>query len=820
MPVYDDEKEKTLAPGSHDDLGVHSERREAEADQWQKRFDGDSAEGSGKKALSSDELSRAEDEGGDSAKADDATNQESKSLGGNDGGLFKDDAESKQKGKFWTRRKKVGGGIAGLVVGGAFGIFTVASGPLQFIHIAQLLQRFHFQSLEDNGNSRILKLYKYTKNLKAGSLENSRLGIIGNRVAAKIDARYNDIGLEKKFSDGSFTASYEGMTVDPAKFAEHAQSGEQFKGLSNEEFKAKFKEAYGVNLTDGEGGKLFAASDSGLFAYFKNRSLNSAMAEESGLNKITGAVATRVMGARDGITWHPIRALDSRIVGAFDAKFTAWLQEMRERIKNGSSESGPSASGDPVNDENGKPDPAKTGENGSAADAVNQEAADAKRSLGPDGNPLPAEETSGLIRQITESTSGKVALTGVALVGVACALKGISDAAASLKHDLVVLPLIRMGMQAITVGNQVMSGQDLSLEQLGFFSRQLYSPTDGSWAGAASIQAELGQPQTGPDMPANANPGKINSGGMFSDIINGIPFLGTACKALNSGVGKAFSFAVSLTTPVATIIQTAITSTPAFKDAISGLVKWLAGSPIPTIAFGATFGNFINYGSRLASNDAAASLGGAKLTGTESGELRSYRLAAQKEEISHQSFAERMFDPYSPDSLVSKTIDATSPSVSANMASIIGTLSNPMKIFSAITSPLVARVSAQTASNYDYGFPQVGFSLEDLNSDTVDNPYNNANAVTTILGGSNGKTYTDHAKKCFGVDLGADGSVTSDMNAQIDPSSKDYPDYCADSSQDWTRIRFYVLDMKTAQSSDCFDNGDTTSCQQSGFAQN
>ncbi len=730
---------------------------------------------------------------------------------------FNENDPDKPKGfrRFVTKRKTLGGLIIGLLLGGSLGMATITSGPLQFIHIAQLLQRFHFQSVEDTGNGRMLKLYKHVKNQKAGTVENTRLGVLGNKIAKSIDARYENIGLEKKFSDG-LTAKYEGMQLDPVKFSENAQNGNEFKRLGEEDFMAKFKESYNVDIVPNGDGTFTIPAESGIFAYFKNKNLNSLMSEESGLNKISAAVATRVMGKRDGITWHPIKAADAYIVGTLDEKFSAWLREQKERIRNGNDEP-LSATGEPATDDNNKPDPAKSGENASAADSTNQAASDATKSLDETGN-LDPEKATGVIKQLTESTGGKVVMGATAVIGLSCALKGISDAAASVKHDMVILPIIRMGMQAMAVGNQTGSSVDMSNEQLGFFAKQLYSDENGSWASARSIQAELGEEQTGPDIPDEANPAKIQSGGMFSAILNSIPALGTICKATESTVGKAFSFAVSLTTPIATIVTTAITSSPQFKQAISGVIKWMAGGPIPTMVFGSTYGSYINYGAKFASDDAAASMGGVKLSDKQTAELRDFRNQSLQQELKQRSFAQRMFDPYSPDSLVSKAIDSTSPSPTANIASLVATLTSPLKVLSVFKTPFMPKVSALT--NFNYGSPDVGFSLEDLNSDALDDPYDNGTQATAILTGSKGQTFITRAQKCFGVKLGTDGSVSKDMKAKIDPTSKDYDGYgCADQDMDWTRVRFYILDMTTGQGSVCYDYADTEACQQSGFGQ-
>ena len=112
---------------------------------------------------------------------------------------------SAKKSRFSTRREAATGGAVGLLVGGSFGFFSIVSGPLQFIHIAQLLQRFHFSSVEDTGNSRTLKLYKYAKNARSGTIENTRLGRVEGRIAERFDTRLQEIGLGKEVGKSALT---------------------------------------------------------------------------------------------------------------------------------------------------------------------------------------------------------------------------------------------------------------------------------------------------------------------------------------------------------------------------------------------------------------------------------------------------------------------------------------------------------------------------------------------------------------------------------------------------------------------------------------
>jgi hypothetical protein len=817
--------------GSHDDLGISPEDRQKETDDLESLYRSEAAPESGQTRTRSDanELNKL------------GAGNDNPVEGPSEEGFYNPDKDAApRKGKFWTRRKAVGGGIAGLIIGGTFGAFTILQGPLQFIHISQLLQRFHFASIEDNGNSRIMKQYKWIKNARSGTLENTRLGKIGSRVATKMDVQLADIGISKSYDR---FGNYNGTIFDAQKYS---LTHEDFcRGCGPDEFIAQMEAENGIKLKPQgkEGSGLFLADDqSGVFdflAKFKTRRLNKQILADVGQDGVSGSIVTRIMGKRDAVTWHPIRRLDAKLVGSFDEKLAAWVAKLKQYFSRGE---GTTPTVTQPTDKDGNPidptDPAA----GDTAELAN----DAKNSLDETGKINP-EKSTGPIKNITESAAGKTALTVTAIVGISCAIKGIANEADGLKHDMVVLPLIRKGVQAVSLGNQVMTGQDLDLQQLGFFAQELNDPDKGSWAAARSIQAELGQEQTGPDMPDAANPAKIQNKNMFSNVLDAIPGLGTICAVNNSVLGQAFNWAVSLTTPIVTASTMAITSTSLFKDGISWVVRWLAGSPLPTLAFGPDYGNFINYGARLASNDAKLALGGKKLSNEESLALRNYRLSNEQQEFAAQPFTKRIFDPYSPDSLVSKAIDNSSMNVSSNLASMFSSILNPFKNLAAITAPLTTRAKAATPASYDYGFQEIGFSLKELQSADYENPYSNGEAAVatlnipceivdehgnTIPNRPCGQDYINLASRCFGVALSPDGTVDSGLNAQVDSLSKDYdniqeygihcngnrsPDGLADPDPRWAQIRFYILDMKTAESTDCYLNNISESCQQVGF---
>ncbi len=721
-----------------------------------------------------------------------------------------------------TTKRLVGGGVGALVTLGVFGALTLSSGPLQFVHIAQLLQRFHFGSMEDNGNSRLLKLYKYAKNAQEGNAANVRLGVFEKRVALSLDAKLEEIGVTKKY--GGLTQQYAGVEIDPVKFSQSEVGKDIARNGDPEVVRSWLQEKYGgtVSIVEHPGGNstFLVEPDSGFLGY-SNRSLraqNKLLLADIGEDGVVGSVEARIMGKRDAVSWHFMKKIDAKISGTLDDFITSQLKKL---FQNG--EDPVAATAQPKKDtQSGETttDPAST----DAATGVSDEGQRAKAATTAGEGLTNSAKEPGYISQFFDTTTGKLVGGGTAAIGLFCAIKALGDNVDSIRHDMVVLPLIRQGMLAISLGNQVMNGKDVDIKQLGVLAKQFNDPKSGSWSAAKSIQAEEGKDPTGKDIPKSASIKELQNNGFFGGVLGdifGSSFAGFTCDAAGSFIGQAFSMTIGLVTaPALTAIGFGLAQTDIAKEAIVGLVQWLAGTPIPTLVFGPDYGNFINYGARLASNDAALSLGGVNLSDAQSTALRQYRLNTQKDDMKNQSFAERVFDPYSPDSLAGKIIDNQSTSVSTGVANMFSSIINPTKLFSSFGSIFSNRVNAAASSGYDYGFPEMGFSLDDLNNSTYEDPYANAdNAISSIKG--NWTKYSDRAKACFGVNLSKDGDVSTDLSAKIDPLKTTgegaYPQDCADPSPEWTSIRFYILDTKTAEAADCYETGDSQSCTNVGF---
>lgn len=714
------------------------------------------------------------------------------------------DSGKKSRGRFSTRRKKAAiGGVTGLVIGTSFGVFTVVSGPLQFIHLAQLMQKFHFSNQEDASDNRTSKLARYIRHRNAP--QNTRLGVFANAFADRIEGRMRASGIESSYT--SRLGYLDGYNIDPNNIPEQSRIGD-LEGQPPDRVAAQVAERYGIDpsrVTVAAGGRVDI--DSSGLGYRQSRQLMKGVLQDAGYSKIGAAMRSRIMGARAGIDWHPIKRVDKKVLTTVEARFQKWRQDRQDRIDNGDTTRTTSVAQEDLDGDGvATPDP-----DASAVEAAIDETASLGQGAADDiasGAPGAADDLNA---HVGSRLNGLRAAGGIsAAIGILCTIKAVADNVDNVKHANVILPLMRMGMEAITVGNQVMTGQDVDLEQLGFYVKQLNSEETGSWASARSIQAENGEEQTGADLRDEA---EIETGkNVVSQFIGGIPGLDPVCRATGSVIGQVVTFTIDLAGgPVTAIVGTGVGL--AFGPAlIDGLTRWIAGHPIDINVAGADYGNYINYGARLASNDSAAAGGGRALSGTESIALRDMRLEDEANEVRYASMYDRLFNPVNAYSLASKFIDkqpSDANSTFARLPSLVGSFGS---IFSGLGKTLTPSVAA--ATNYSYGFPEFGFSEEELSSGNVNNPYENGSEVLVILSDDTKYTrYSDLTKKCFGINITKQGGVTSEGSV---PKMSDMPEDCKSTDTEWLQIRMYIFDTQLADSSMCYE-GDETSCANVGF---
>lgn len=861
MPVYDKEKPKERSRGfSQHDIA----RQEEQA----------AAPNTSAQEVSPDDLGAAERAGNGFGGGNDDTIGKGYTDNDNDGDYESDDqlvqrAQDKagKRGGVWqTRRRRVavGGGIAGVIIGAGIGIFSLGSGPAEFIQIAKLLEQFHFSQQQDADNSRFMQILRYIRDPK--SPQNTRMGYLGNKYANRIENRmYTESGFSSNYTEklgfldtmsldttmyamshpeaitdpairdhinkisatitgdlgDQGSALYQSMLSDSADAFRQKMAGEvsdQLKkqgltGASMDELQTRLNKLVSTHLQTTYGIKPASiGTDPGHYtlsysfdgkSYFAQKSIIKASLREAGYSKITAAIAARVMGKRGGIDWHPIRRLDAKILKTAEARYLKWKETRNSEIQNGA--------GNPDLVTTDESDPKDKTANQNATDAqdstssVSQEGSDASTKIGTTG------DTTGPITALQNSLTAKISLGGLAAVGVVCMAEAVVNESAQLQWAQKALPLMRIGMRAMAIGGQIMAGNpDIDLNQLGWEANMLSDKTS-DWSGAKSIEAELGQPQTGPDIDGSA---RIDTNNPLQAALDAIPGLHTVCKAANSTAGQVVQIGISfIGGPISAIVGAGL-------GAIFGpiivhyLAQLMAGQAVNTGAAGAALGNYMNYGGRYASNDTAISQGGVALNNAQEAELDSYEAQQYKQEFQSHSWAYRMFSPNDSRTLVGSLIDHTSGSSSTNLDRVAGIFTNVGHTLAALPQKMFAG-KASADAGYSYGFAKYGFTKSMLEDPRFKNPEENTAVVTQqILTGSNGQQYIDRAKGCFGLDIS-----TTDVtgSAATSPSYDDISKYdCTDQSEDWLRVRFYILDTSTMKATACY-MGDNQSCTDMGF---
>lgn len=698
------------------------------------------------------------------------------------------------------RRKLIGGATLGIV--GTIIVFalSIGSGPAQFIQFAQELVGAHLAVPQGEGDDRLFKEARFIRYAKDHP-EKTRLNALGNTVADKIEARFNANGIQTAYS--SLFGFRDGYVIDP--------SNENYKGKTAEELSKQL----GVEVKDGAlvspelNGKYFI--DSKQMGYLKNNRLSRTMMQESGYSKVSAYIGARVMGARAGIDWHPIKKLDKKVMTSVEDRYNAWKKNQVSEVENGAPTAALDSEDGTAKDQNGKPvDPNAESNASQAQDAstsAQQEASDV-------GSKVKTGDT-GSLDAFTHSTSLKLTAGGAGAVGLLCVAEGISANADELRDTQVILPMMRIGMGIVTFGYQIMSGQGVDLEQMGFKAKQLQDVVKKTnWASARTSQATRGQALTGPDLPEEDRPTATNN--WLGNILNNIPGLHTVCKGFNSPIGQVASFGVSfIGGPVSAVVMTAV-GAAVMPKLSSYIAHWMAGTPVNPFPVGAELGNIAHYGVFLAADQQGISGGGRVLTKQETSLLNNANAADQQQQFQGKSFAYRMFDPNDSRTLVGRMISPINPSVSANLYSASTAFATMGS--SILNLPGLFTAHAAAADTYDYGMPQVAFSVDEMNNPDTQNPFANGDKVADILAGPNGQTYLDRVQKCFGdsIDSTNQYDVKFDLTNPISLDDFSKNSDCSDTSEDWLRVRFYIQDTMDIKSVACYE-GDDQSCADLGM---
>lgn len=670
---------------------------------------------------------------------------------------------------------------------GGFAGFAVLQGPLQFIHFAQNLRKFHMVSNEEFGDNRGSRVLIYA--LYGAGRENTRLGVLTNATANKWEKNMIEkTGMKPIYSkpagrhigfeivDDKKAQGFLDGTNDSKKTRAWNKVNASIMGDKAEIVDAnQIKDSKGttVKSTASDKSKVVSLARSD---FSDRRAWIKTMGREMGTNRIVGIYGSRLLKKRGGVDFHPMNKITEKL----DDKINKTLDDRRKKTVSEGSES--------IGDPNNK----TTDANGNQVDKP-QDAVDANG------------ETKKFIEDFKNSGAFKTAKSAAIVVGVLCAARSFGNGIEDYKYANNYLPQMRMGVDALATGNQIMSGDSFNMKNLQYMNQFMYDQNKKtSFAQGEAYVAESGG-TGGVPMPKEASVKNVTDKPLFFDILDKIP-IGAACD-IQSAVGNIWGIKQVLGVINDGLMLAIDTSLKPFGTSTNELLlsalKAVSGTSVDPLAKGADFGNMATAGTFFASNDEAIAMGGSPLTPQQTAELKSQDSKYEKKDNASKTLYARYVDPLSSDTLVASGID------SANVYSFANVFTN-LSVFNNIFKPLTNKVSAATSIPYDYGVPKYGFALSLQKDERFEDPYENAKIVEDHLDDLNG-TYGE----CFGTRV-----TKTDTGIQIESDKSvnvfKMADKCKNNTDEmFLRYRFYLADAISAMSLVCND-GDENACAQIG----
>ncbi len=685
-----------------------------------------------------------------------------------------------------SRRQKFTGFIrnhkvsSGATVATGVGIGLLIAGfmaiqPFQILQISKLLSGFGFDGTNNSSEDRLGRAYRYLK--YPDQREMRRLGkvsMLSRRSVKKFEAKLGAQGMEPVFERGRLVR----IEIDPANEGKFRASG------VGGEFEVK------AGTVD-TGGRRYIEIDP--FGGRANTARANIMKLKTGLKNLDvkpGVLGARVLKIKAGVNFANVES--HRLAQNAKVKYDTYREKKRAAIREGAKPAGSVTS---------------TGDSGN---------------VDPDGNKIPETDSIDVNSEPEIKSRVNKAAKGVAVVGLVCAAYQIVDSASELRTANVVLPLIRTGARYMSLGTQLQSGQ-VDIDEIGFATQDLYDASaeksERSWNQAREVQYLNGQPATGPSLPNEAHP--TNAGNPVIEIfrkIGGEELIGKACGFVtNRAVGWTVDLlSGGITAVVLGEIQNAVIAS-------SGIVEWmvssLAGTQIKDDVTGAVLGSYTVWGSLLGGNEHALTFGGRELTDQEQSKQQAYLRDKRLAEFKKKPLLARLFSPREQDSITSTalmSLPATrDPRVAlSGMASFAfsNTVSTPQMYAGALTGTAKAQGSSSFKEVFGDKVKQVGFSQAELNDERYENPFENEDKVINDIG-----LDKDRVRDCFGFEVDDEGGLTPvPQGTRYLSKARDEAAGCNDTSEDWTRVRFYIMDVMTLEAENCY-NGEADSCQLLGF---
>jgi hypothetical protein len=787
VSVYDKEKEKAnnLHGGEHDDLGMHPERREAEAADLEKSYGQPDApeQNYGNRGYDSPDLRQAEEQAGIPAgtKAD-QKEQAGSGLRDTLGPGYKKDDKGSLGGRFLgifkgkKKRLAIAGGAATILSGTLFGLFTFLHGPLQLVHLSQILGKFA-GSNDTAIHIRTNGFMRATRAARTGDIAETRVGILGSKRFADIEKQLKDVGIEYE-RDVARTGRPTKMVIDTSKNPDFQKGGlAQRQAAIAKHFNVDIDKVAQISGLNG-----------GKFA-IPMQDLNI---------KATRALAFTPLKHIEGGTI--LNALNKRILAKYFNAPSLFKPMTRAKA---------------------------AAENKLYARAdrkVREKERSKKRHSAQRKKYIAAKNNVKNKMQPHRQAIGNTLL----LTGAACTAKAIADDIPLVNYAAVVMPSMIEAVDKQAVGSQGQAQHDFDLNQLGdvvdtfkddegrtiWEAKGLHALASNTAGEGQDIDPSYRSAFSNQTTSANVRE-ELGAAGFTTDIV-----CSPGGQLLQAGIGGLLIASgpggwAAKTAQAGRAIKSGLVF-----GAIAGLVQQkivdqLTEDVVESFA-GPQGGNLLAYGARAGHNLNATSMGGVALEGTET---RISTLEAEqrdREEFQSKSFFARMFDINDHRSLVASSVRATGPSPGRSISNLaVSLFNNPFKPVASSLTALAPKAFANTES-YDWGSPLYSIPPNLLNDPKYDNPYENAERAAEILSGSSGQNYKDRARTCFGVTI-SQGQYGWDVTKEEEVNPADNAYVAAQCNnlgdENWVRILLFVFDTTITQLIDCFE-GDETSCRQ------
>ncbi len=683
-------------------------------------------------------------------------------------------------GNFKKRAKRNVAGIliVSLLGGGGYAGFSIVQGPLEVMHLSQILQR-PMAGQEQDSENRTKGLLRFAR---SGNIGETRLSALGSRSAAKTTEKLKAIGVNVTETTGAGRpTAYE---IDTRKFDPGKPIDRALKDFLKDNPQVSSDNVSITRQGGRNGGIIEVRSPNG-----------GALDDKTSRAVQKGVISKLVEGKRLGKLTTAIKA---RPVVRFTGTFSALHPWEKAKIR--------SIEAAKRFDEARR---AKKGQRSAKAQAR-------------------VERIQGKLKP----AAGPAAVVSLAQLGI-CLAKDIAHETPLLTNENVVAPAEDTALQFISMGEQERSGQDFHITQPGavvstFKDKNGKSIWDSKALNALANADEGNGQEADPDIKTS-----FSSKSPEADVDRALNKVGgqAICSTTGQIIGGALGVAALIAAiPTGGASEAAVfaaftavgaaATVGAAAAAATFIPKLLADDPPIKNLAGPALGTIGAYGSEALGNNFYMKSGGAELGQNARTEIEKRTQLAERQDFESKSFVGRVFDVKDYRSLASRTIDTTDPDPVTNVSNIASGLvnmpSSASKVFATFTPKALA---ADTRGSYDFGFPKYGFSAEDINNPLMEDPYENAEKAATILSND---SYVKRARKCFGVDIQRDDSgklavnvaknPEGDPELEVIPSTSDYIDAnCAEGSDDWLRVRLFIFDSRTMEAYSCYD-GDNDAC--------